>query len=166
MSTKAKITRVTLAKRVRDLVAGTQKHAPSGQLTLGGQAFTAQSLIQDLQSLENAISKVDVAKAGWKDALKELAEAKAKVDPMMGNYRSWLHTTYGNAPAMLAEFGLEPPKARTPMTAEKKAVATKKREATRVARHTEGPKQKAAIKGNVKVEVVTTPAAPPPAKTS
>ena len=50
------------------------------------------------------------------------------------------------------------------MTADQKAVAVAKRAATRTARHTAGPKQKAAIKGNVTVAVVTTPAAPPPAK--
>jgi hypothetical protein len=166
MSTTKRITRVTLAKRVRDLVAGTQKHAPSGQFTLSGQEFTAQSLIQALESLENAISKVDSAKAGWKDAMKELAAIKAKVDPVMGAYMRWVEATFGTAPATLAELGLAPPKTRTPMTAEKKAVAVAKRLATREARHTKGPKQKAAIKGDVKVEIVTTPTAAPPAKTS
>jgi hypothetical protein len=39
MSTKGKVTKVTLAQRVRDLIAGTQKHSPNGQLTLGGTAF-------------------------------------------------------------------------------------------------------------------------------
>jgi hypothetical protein len=163
MRTTKQITTVTLAKRVRDLVAGTQKHPPSGQFTLAGQEFTAQSLILALQSLENAISKVDTAKAGWNDALKELTTTRAKVDPVMGAYRSWVEAMYGTAPATLAEFGLAPRKARTPMTTEKKVVAVAKREATRTARHTAGPKQKAGIKGDVKVEIVKTPAAAPPA---
>src|SRR5579872_2547217 len=139
------------------------KHPPSGPVTLGGTSFTADSLIQVLQSLETAMSKVDEAKAAWKDALTVLAEAKAKTDPTVRAYRSWLAATYGNAPATLAAFGLAPPKARTPMSANAKAIAAAKRTATRAARHTLGPKQKAPIKGDVKVAVVTTPAATPPA---
>jgi hypothetical protein len=163
MST-SKVTKVTMAQRVRDLVAGTLKNSPNGSLTFGGQTFTAQSLIQVLQDLENAISKVDTAKASWNDALKSLADEKAKADPIVGAYRSWLLATYGNAPAILAEYGMTPRKAPTPLTAEQMALAVAKRAATRAARHTAGPKQKAAIKGDVKVSVVTTPASPPPAK--
>jgi hypothetical protein len=163
MST-SKVTRVTLLQRVRDLIAGTMKHSPTGPLSLGGRAFTAQSLLQFLQDMENAISQVDTAKASWKDALKSLADMKSTDGPILGAYRSWIVATYGNAPATLADFGLAPPKVRTPQTADQKAVAVAKRAATRTARHTAGPKQKAAIKGNVTVAVVTTPAAPLPAK--
>jgi hypothetical protein len=65
MST-VRVTKVTLAQRVRDLIAGTQKHSPNGQLTLGGETFTAQALIQVLQNLGDALSTVDTAKASWK----------------------------------------------------------------------------------------------------
>jgi len=163
MST-SNVTRATLVQRVRDLIAGTMKHSPTGPLSLGGRAFTAQSLIQFLQNMENAISQVNTAKASWKDALKSLADMKSTDGPILGAYRSWIVATYGNAPATLADFGIAPPTVRTPMTADQKAVAVAKRAATRTARHTAGPKQKAAIKGNVTVAVVTTPAAPPPAK--
>ena len=156
--------KVTLVQRVRDLIAGTMKHSPTGPLSLGGRAFTAQSLIQFLQDMENAISQVDTARASWKDALKSLADMKTTDGPILGAYRSWIVATYGNAPATLADFGLAPPTVRTPQTADQKAIAVAKRAATRTARHTAGPKQKAAIKGNVTVAVVTTPATAPPAK--
>ena len=106
MSSTAKVTKVTLAQHVRDLIAGTQKHSPNGQLTLGGQQFTAQALIQTLQSLGDALSTVDTAKASWKDALKNLADVKAKVRPLLGAYHSWVVATYGNAAAMLPDFGI------------------------------------------------------------
>jgi len=164
MSTQ-KDNKVTMAQRLRDLIAGTLKHSPNGSLTFGGQTFTAQSLIQVFQDLGNAISKVDAAKASWEDALKNLDDEKAKADPIMGAYRSWIVATYGNAPATLADYGVTPRKVPTPLTAEQKAIAVAKRTATRAARHTAGPKQKAGIKGDVKVTVVTTPAtAPPPVK--
>ena len=76
--------KVTLVQRVRDLIAGTMKHSPTGPLSLGGRAFTAQSLIQFLQDLENAISQVDTAKASWKDALKSLADMKSTDGPILG----------------------------------------------------------------------------------
>src|SRR5580704_2344817 len=53
--------KVTLVQRVRDLIAGTMKHSPTGPLSLGGRSFTAQSLIQFLQDMENAIPQVDTA---------------------------------------------------------------------------------------------------------
>src|SRR5579862_1948871 len=89
MST-SKVTRVTLVQRVHDLIAGTMKHSPTGPLSLGGRAFTAQSLIQFLQDLENAISRVDTAKASWKDALKILTDMKSTDGPILGAYRSWI----------------------------------------------------------------------------
>jgi hypothetical protein len=144
-----KVTKVTLAQRVRDLIAGTQKHSPNGQLTLGGETFTAQALVQVLQSLGDSLSTVDAAKASWKGALKNLADVKAKVGPTIKAYRSWVVATYGNTPATLADFGLAPPKAHTPLSADKQAAAVAKRKATRAARHTLGPKQKKDIKGTV-----------------
>ncbi len=145
----SRITKVTVSESVRGLIAGTQKHPPNGQLTLGGQPFTTQALVQVLQDMGNALSAVDTSKASWKDALKNLADVKAKVDPTIGAYRSWVLATYGNAPATLADFGLTPPKARTPMTVEQKAAAGAKREATRAARHIMGPKQRKLIKATV-----------------
>jgi hypothetical protein len=146
MSTTGKVTKVTLAQHVRDLVAGTKKHSPNGQLTLGGEAFTAQTLIQTLQSLGDALSTVDSAKASWKDALKNLVDVKAKVRPLLGAYDSWVAATYGDAPSILADFGITPPKARTPLTADQTVAAVAKRKATRAVRHTLGPKQKKSIK--------------------
>ena len=158
--------KVTLVQRVRDLIAGTMKHSPTGPLSLGGRAFTAQSLIQFLQDMENAISQVDTAKASWKGALKNLADAQAKVGPTLGAYRSWVQATYGNAPATLADFGLAPPKARAPLTTEQQAAAVAKRKATKAARHTMGTVQKKAVKGNVTGVVVTPIPAPLPTAAS
>jgi hypothetical protein len=154
-----KVTKVMLAQRVRDLVAGTEKHPLSAPLTLGGQSFTEQTLVQVLQSLGNALSAVDTAKASWQSAISNLGDTQAKVGPTLKAYRAWIVATYGNAPATLADFGLTPPKAPTPMTTEEKAAAIAKRTATRAARHTLGPKQKKAIKGAVSTPV-TAPATP------
>jgi hypothetical protein len=73
---------------------------------------------------------------------------------------------------MLADFGITPPKARTPLSADQKAAAVAKRKATRAIRHTLGPKQKKNIKGTVPATApqnsappATTPATPSTATT-
>ncbi len=145
----SKNNKVTLAKRALDLVAGTLKHTPNGSFTIGSESFTAANLVQLLQGLADAIAKVDDAKAAWQDALTSLDDEYAKVDPVLRGYQSLLLATYGNAPATLADYGLAPRRARKPLDSEKRAAATAKMRATRIARGTGGKKQKAAIKGDV-----------------
>jgi hypothetical protein len=76
---------------------------------------------------------------------------------------------FGNQPDVLAGFGLEPIKPKTPLTVEQKAAAAAKRAATRAARGTKGSKAKLAITGDVTGVVVTpvttAPAEPPAAAT-
>jgi hypothetical protein len=154
--------KVTLAKRALDLVAGTQKHTPNGSFTLGSEAYTAATLVQLLQGLAEAIANVDTTRAAWQDALASADDEQAKAVPVLRAYQSMLLATYGNAPATLADYGLVPHKGPTPPSASVKATAVLKREATRTARHTMGKKQKAAIKGSVPdTTPATSPAASP-----
>jgi len=148
MST-AKVTKATLEQRVRDLVAGTQKHSPNGSLTFGGATYTAAALVQELQSLADALAAADAAKASWQDALKNAATVRAKVVPVMQAYRTWLVATNGNAPSTLADYGLTPRKSATPLTSAQKVAKAAKAEATRKARGTMGKKQKKDVKGTV-----------------
>lgn len=73
---------------------------------------------------------------------------------------AFVRFNFGSDPEALADFGLKPPKARTPLTAEQKAAAAAKRKATREARGTKGPKAKKDIHGNVTAKLVVTPADP------
>jgi hypothetical protein len=152
-----KVTKATLSQRIRGLIAGTQKHAPNGSLTLGSATYTAATLVQTLKSLADAFDAADSAKASWKDALKNLTDTRAKVGPLLGDYQSWVRVTYRGTPSMLADFGVTPPKARTPLTAGEKASAAVKAKATRVARHTMGSKQKKSVKGTVTATAPATP---------
>jgi hypothetical protein len=147
MSTK--VTKATLQQRIRGLIAGTQKHTPNGSLTLGGATYTAATLVQLLKSLADALDAADAAKAIWEDALKNATDTKAKVEPVVRNYKSWVAVTYKGTPSTLADYGLAPPKAPTPLTAEQKVAAALKRTATRAARHTMSTKQKKKVKGTV-----------------
>lgn len=96
-----------------------------------------------------------------------MAEEKAQLPALllfMAAYVAFVKATFGNVPDVLADFGLQPKKARKPLTAEKLAAAKAKNEATRAARGTVGSTKKKAIVGNVvgvTVTPITAPAAAP-----
>jgi hypothetical protein len=173
-----KPTKTTLQQRARGLIAGTQKHLLNETLLFNGATFVPTALIQLLQQLIDVIPRADAAKANWKDALNAMNDAKAAVVPILGAYHSYIVNRFGNAPSTLEDFGIAPPKVRTPLSAEQKAVAVAKRKATRAIRHTLGPKQKKNVKGTLPANTpnagapqtatptapstATTPAAPAP----
>ena len=163
MSTKL-TTKATLEQRIRGLIAGTQKHPPTGSLTVDGVTYTAAALVQLLQSLADALSAVDAAKASWQNALTQQRTVQTQVLPVIRGYSNLLLAANGNAPATLADYGLTPRKAKTPLSTEAQAQAIAKNEATRKARNTMGKQQKKQVKGTVP----TSPAAPqaPTATTS
>jgi hypothetical protein len=162
-----KVTKSSLSKRIRDLVAGTQKHTPNGSLTLGNVTYAAPALVQLLQGLADALDATDAARARWQDALKNATDARAKVGPLVADYQAWVSVTYAGAPSTLADYGVTPRKVRTPLTVDQQAAAVAKRTATRAARHTMGKVQKLKVKGNV-VGIFVTPvkAEPVVAKTT
>lgn len=144
-----KDTKKSLKQRVDGLIVGTGKHAPSGSLTLGNASFTAASLGQALRGFSDAIAAADAAKASWQDALEKMNAARSEWLPVIRDYTAWVKVTYRSAPSMLADFGVAPPKVRTPLTAEQQAAAVAKGKATRSARHTMGSVQKKKVKGTV-----------------
>jgi hypothetical protein len=76
--------------------------------------------------------------------------------PVFLALKAHVFNDFKTAAETVGEFGLTLPQRRKP-TPEKLMEAAAKRKATRYARHTMGPKQKEAIKGQL-------PAAPPPPK--
>jgi hypothetical protein len=156
--------KATALANVQALIAGTQKHDPNGQLTFGNATYTTASLVEVLQGLAAAYPAESAARASAKEALAALNAKKATVDPVIRAYVTYLRATYSNATAVLSDYGLQAPKARTPMSAQTRIAATEKARATRVARGTVGKKRKLAIKGDVTGVIVTpiTTSAPAP----
>ena len=160
-TTRGKAVDASLAK---ELVAGIAKHfATTTQLSFGGQTVTTAQLTTSLEALAQLRSDVNTARAA---ADAKLATEQAKAPPLralMSAFVAFVHATF-TSPDDLADFGLEARKAATPLTVQQKAAATAKREATRKARGTTGPKQKKAVKGNVTdVEITPVTAIPAPA---
>jgi hypothetical protein len=161
--TTSKPSKAVSLARVQALISGAEKHLPNGSFNVGATAFTTASLVQLLQSLADATIAVNTAHTALKDALAALQTTQAKVGPTQRAFRRTVQGMFAGATQTLADFGLEPPKARKPRTAEQLAAAKAKAKATRASRGTTSKKQKLAIHGNVTgVDIVpiTEPAAP------
>jgi hypothetical protein len=155
----SKNTDVTLAKQ---LVAGVTKHfSTASTLAFGNGSFTPAQVEASLQTLINLRTAVDEAQAVAKAKIVAEAAQAPSLRSQMAALVAFVKATFGASPDALADFGLKPRKARTPLTIDQMAQAAAKREATRTARHTMGSKQKKAVKGTV--TTIVTPQQPTPA---
>ena len=147
------------ADRVEQLILGTKKHFAVGSQTLqvAGATYTVDSLTKLMQDFVDNRDAVEVSKAATKAKIEaERAQAPSQI-AVINAFKTIVRGMFGASADVLADFGLTPPKARAPVSAEKKAVAVAKRAATRAARHTASKKQKKAIKGAVTATLVVTP---------
>jgi hypothetical protein len=92
-TTSAKNKAIALT-HVQALIAGTQKHFPNWQFTLGNTAYTTATLVQALHSLADAITAVNAAHASVKDGLAALRATDTKVVPLIRDYTSFLRATF------------------------------------------------------------------------
>ncbi len=160
MSRTTSNTKAAALAHVQAIIAGTTKHFPNGSFTLGNTTYTSTSLVQVLQGLVSAMLARNAAETGAKDALTAEQATQEQVGPILRAYEHLVLVTFAGASQTLADFGLAPPKARTPLTAQQLAVAAAKAKATRIARGTTSKKKKLAIKGDVTGVLVTSVTAP------
>jgi hypothetical protein len=141
------------------LIAGLQKHLGGASLVLGGKTYTALELVAFLQKRVDTKDAADAAHAVWLSRLEAERAAIAETKPIVSALRQYVLVTFGPNHDTLADFGIAPRKQAVTTPAEKvQQIALA--QATRAARHTAGPKQKAKIKGSV-VHTPPSPIAPP-----
>jgi hypothetical protein len=148
----------------QQLVAGTQKHlANVASMTFGGGTFTPAQITTSLQTLVDLRTAVDDARAATKAKIVAEAAQAPSLRTQMDAYVAFVRAHFGNAPDVLADFGLKPKKTTASLTSSEKAEAAAKRAATRAARHTMGTQQKKKVKGTINVigTSLDAPAAPP-----
>ncbi len=147
------------ASAVGKLVAGAKKHFPNGkqQLLLGGASMTVDDAVAELQEFIDSRSAVVAAQATAKTKVEAERARLPALYAFISAFEQYVRLAFGKQVDVLADFGISPRKAKTPMTAEQKAVAAAKRDATRAARGTKGPKAKKQVKGNVTAKLVVTP---------
>lgn len=147
MSNKTE-TKTSLATRVGKLQTGLRKRFPNGSQKL---TFRGAEIVV---SVDDAVAKLQAVADNRAAVTAAKAEAAAKIDAedtalkdllvFVRALVAFIRFTFGDDPTALDDFGVAPLKARTPMTAEEKAVAAAKRKATREARGEVGPKKRKA----------------------
>ena len=155
------------ADLAEQLAAGTQKHLSTlTQVIIGSGTFTPAQVETQLNAYATLRNDVVTAKATVKAKLVDEAAQAPALRAFFTAFIAFVQAAFGNSPDILADFGLQPKKARAPLTAVQKAARAAKAKATREARGTKGPKAKLAVTGNVTgvtVTPVTAPSAAPPA---
>jgi hypothetical protein len=157
MGTSPKATKDQQTTDEQNLIAGLEKHATTlPSLMFAGVAVPTTTIITTLQSRIDARMNTATNRATWQAVVQAETATIAQSKAMVSGTRQALKVMFAGQIEMLADFGLKPPKPRTPLTTEEKAAAKAKADATRAARHTMGPKQKAKITGTT-----VAPATPP-----
>jgi ribonuclease E len=148
MTTRNRTNKAQLQTSDQNLLNGLQKHeATIPTLLIAGTAVPTTSLVSTLQLRMATRAATAVARAAFQAAVQaEQAEATQSKGVVSGTKQA-LKVMFSGQIEVLADFGLTGPKARTPLTPEEKVAANAKALATRAARHTLGPKQKAKITG-------------------
>jgi len=114
-----------------------------------------------IQARVNAINAAQAAHVAWLEAVAQQNQQLASTHDYVESLVTVIRGMFAGSASALADFG-QAPKKTAPLTAEEQLAANQKRAATRLARHTMGTKQKAAIKGTVPATpaTATTPATP------
>ena len=153
------------------LVDGLNKHAQTiTSFVIGGVTMPTKDIITTLQTLITSANAVQSSKATWQNNVKTDIDERTKLKTFVSGLKQALLVAFAGSIDTLADFGLTG-RQKPVRTPEEKLAAAAKAKATRAARHTMGPKQKAEITGTVPTPApVTTPApapipAPAPAPT-
>lgn len=153
LNIKSKSNEAALAE---SLSAGTQKHLSTmTSIMVGGSTTTPAAAEAQLNALSTLRNDVDAARTALSAKIATETAQLPTLRAFLVAFVAFVRGTFGNSPDVLADFGLAPRKASTPLTTEQKAARAAKAKATRAARGTTGPKAKLAVKGNVTGVVVT-----------
>jgi hypothetical protein len=143
------VNRTSLRDRCRLASVGVDKHlAAEPAIPVGdGATKKAAELKAALQSTINAADATQVARSQWIDASAIEKSMRTSTLATLGALKAFVLLKFGSKDtATLADFGFSAPK-QTQVTVDTKAAAVTKRAATRAARHTMGPLQKAKVTG-------------------
>ena len=170
MAANSKTNKDTQNTADQSFISGLQKHqAEVASLMVGGVPIPTPSLIATLQSRIAARMQSETSHKAWQDDVQAEQAILAKSKAEVSGARQAIKVAFAGQIEALGDFGIKPPKPRTPLTNAQKAAAAAKAKATRALRHTMGSKQKAALTGTAPAPVTTPspePAAAPTPTTS
>jgi len=145
--------------RLRTIIAGLQKHFPSGSLILVNETLSPTQLVQRIQQDIDTSDGAIAAHAAWIEKVQLERASHAKLAPTLRALHAQVVAKFGDtkdAAGVLGDFGYLPRKAGS-RTAVNKAQAAANNRATRAARHTMGKVQKKKVKGTAAPEATPTP---------
>ncbi len=143
----------TLA-RDQALVVGIPKRMGSAQFLVNEQTLTAAAVVTMLQGRVTAAQNAATSQAAFHAAVKAADAAESATAATVSGVVETIYVAFGNDAAALADFGL-PVRRKGVLTPAQRIAAVAKAKATRAARHTMGPKQKATVTGNVTGVTIT-----------
>jgi hypothetical protein len=162
MATKPQTNRSQQQAADDKLAAGLTKHqATLSSFVIGGKTVQVSEVLTALQSRKNTDAAATSAGAAWHAAVAADRDQRAASQQLVAGIKQSLHAMFGSSIDTLADFGLTPRKVPV-VSPEVKVAAAAKAKATRAARHTQGPKQKAATKGVLDGVTLTVTAQPAP----
>jgi hypothetical protein len=134
---------------IRAAIAGVQTSFNGTKtIVIDGTPTKPTAAVATLQGAIDAIDNATAAELAYHAAVAAQHAAVTSVIAFLEHLEIAVRGTLGSTPAILGGFGFTETVPRKPTEAVK-ALAVQKRAATRVARGTKGPRQKAAIKGTV-----------------
>jgi hypothetical protein len=128
------------------LVSAIEKYFQGQTLTLNSVQISVADATKILQSYAAGLTATLAAHSKWGDVLSSTRRQAPAATTLIQDLGDYVRAMYGNSNVVLGEFGMAPRK-RAKATVATKQEAIAKSAATRVARHTAGPKQKAKIHG-------------------
>lgn len=136
-------------KRYNDLIAGLNAAAPGGvsEIAVAGTSYTIAALVAKLTLHRDLFAAVVKAEAALTAAVQAREAEMPQAGTFLGDACRSVKAAMGRTNPDLSKYGLKQDKEPQPMTAEQLVERNAKSAATRKARGTLGPKQKAKITG-------------------
>jgi hypothetical protein len=131
-------------------------YSPTDVFQMQAGTFTRDELIAGFQNFVTAAQATKAANQEWRADIQSERGLEVHVRELRTVVRGIVQARFGTTGAQNLQFGFTLPKPRK-RSAETKAIAVKKSEATRKERNTLGEVQKQDVKGNVNVSLVVTP---------
>jgi hypothetical protein len=159
-----KASRLNRTSALQKLIDGLNKHqAAFGGFMVNGAQVTTPQVVSKLGEIIATGLAVETTHASWQAAVKADLAERVNTAAFLSGVRQAILVAFHGQVDVLADFGLTQRKPRV-LTPQQKQAAAAKAKATRAARHTMGPKQKAAITGaSAAAAAASVPAATPPA---
>jgi hypothetical protein len=133
----------------RFIVAFTKYFAKKTKITVNETEYTSDQVTSAVQGRVDTQVNVETTRGLYAQAVAAAKAEVASTKPLYDGAKQIVLARYASNPAVLSEFGLVAKKKAGPKDVAAKQAAIVQMQATRVARHTMGARQKEKIKGVV-----------------